>query len=146
MGNLTSELVPPGRDGRVSSPWVLVLIGAAFAAFSVLMAVRDMEQRRRLVEVSARTQALRDTIDQDHAWQVKHDAEFVRIWQMIYASVLRKEAMIRAMLKKGADHWTDADISRAIDEEIGNAKAAFRVDQPPPIPPPPGFKADPLPD
>lgn len=123
------------------SPAMTIVVGMAFAAFSVTMLMRDVVQQRHISQLSERTALLRKTVAEDHEWQVENSRRLLFVEQQIHTSVLRKEAMIRAMLKRGPDHWTDDDISRAIDAEIGNAKAAFSQSQLPEFRPPPEFKS-----
>lgn len=129
---------------RVISGTALVVIGLGTIAFSGYMLLSSREQVRRIEQLTARTQLLRDTIQRDREWQSRHQLFTLQLERAIRDAVIRKEAMIRAALKAPPYGWDDDRIDRAIREEsehmaetgISNSSMPIIV---PPVDPPVDF-------
>lgn len=109
---------------------VLVAVGLGTVVFSVYMMTATIQQGRRTDLIIRQTEILRDELNNDHLWQVQHHVILEQVERVVRAAVMRKEALMRAWIKKN-DGWTDADIDAAIKSEIGN----IQEDELPPVEP-----------
>lgn len=90
-------------------------------AFSTYMLVTANQQTKRIELLVEQTKILRSEIDYDHDWQVHHHKLMEQMERIIRDGVIRKEALIRAALKREF-HWTESDIDSAIESERKNVR------------------------
>lgn len=106
-----------GRVSRVGL--VMLVVGLALAMFSAYMLSSSVQQTHKIGLLVEQTSMLRQELDNDHIWQVQHHELLEQLEQLVRLSVLRKEALIRGIVKRRYG-WTEEDVRSAIASEMGN--------------------------